>query len=127
TFYLLPTRAWELFAGSLLSIAKLPSLRSRGVHNALSLIAIVLLIGPIWLYPRSIAFPGLAALPPVLGAILTIWLGPSGPASQVLSLTPVRFIGRVSYSFYLWHFPLLAVVALIRPCNMIEQFKLLHC
>src|SRR5207245_1790503 len=47
----------------------------------------------------------------VLGAVLIIWLGPSGPASHVLSLTPVRFIGRVSYSFYLWHFPLLAVVA----------------
>jgi peptidoglycan/LPS O-acetylase OafA/YrhL len=111
TFYLLPTRAWELFAGSLLSIAKLPPLRFRSVQNALSLIAIALLIGPIWLYPRSMAFPGLAALPPVLGAVLIIWLGPSGPASRVLSLTPMRFVGRVSYSFYLWHFPFLAFVA----------------
>jgi peptidoglycan/LPS O-acetylase OafA/YrhL len=111
TFYLLPTRAWELFAGSLLAIAKLKPPRVRSAHNALSAIALALLIGPIWLYPQSIAFPGLAALPAVLGAVLIIWLGPSSPASRVLSLTPIRFVGRVSYSFYLWHFPLLAFVA----------------
>jgi peptidoglycan/LPS O-acetylase OafA/YrhL len=111
TFYLLPTRAWELFAGSLLSMVKLPPPRFRSVQNALSLIAIALLIVPMWLYSSSIVFPGLAALPAVLGAVLIIWLGPSGPASRVLTFRPVRFVGRVSYSFYLWHFPLLAFVA----------------
>jgi peptidoglycan/LPS O-acetylase OafA/YrhL len=111
TFFLLPTRAWELFAGSLLAMAKLPPPRFRGMQNTLSLIAIALLIGPIWLYPRSLVFPGLAALPPVVGAVLIIWLGPTGQASRVLALRPLRFVGRVSYSFYLWHFPLLAFVA----------------
>ena len=111
TFYLLPTRAWELFAGSLLSMVKLPPPRFRSVQNALSLIAIALLIGSIWLYSPSIVFPGLTALPPVLGTVLIIWLGSSGPASRVLTLRPLRFVGRVSYSFYLWHFPLLAFVA----------------
>ncbi len=113
TFYLLPTRAWELFAGSLLAIRK-PA-PPGGKHSAtwLPFLAAALLLGPLWLYPRGIAFPGLAALPPVLGAVLVIWLGPGGFASRALSWRPLRFVGRVSYSFYLWHFPLLALAAYI--------------
>ena len=61
------------------------------------------------LYNETTAFPGLAALPPCLGAALIIAAGESGPslAGRLLSLRPVVFVGLISYSLYLWHWPLL--------------------
>jgi peptidoglycan/LPS O-acetylase OafA/YrhL len=113
TFYLLPTRAWELFAGSLLAL-RLPARPSvASARWALSLLALALLLGPIWLYPPWIAFPGLAAVPPVVGAVLVIWLGGDGPAGRLLATQPMRFVGRISYAFYLWHFPLFALASYV--------------
>lgn len=70
----------------------------------------VLILVPVFIYNRETPFPGLAALPPCLGVALLIWT--TGLASTVvgsfLSARPVVFIGLISYSFYLWHWPLLA-------------------
>ena len=62
-----------------------------------------------FLYGPSTPFPGLAALPPCLGTALLIYAHQSGssPISKVLCLSQVVFIGKISYSLYLWHWPLL--------------------
>ena len=111
TFFLLPTRAWELLVGSLLAI--LPPVFSRApmsLRQVLSALGLILLIWPIFAYHKETVFPGAAALPPCLGAALVIW---SNGASQtligrLLSLRPVVFVGLISYSLYLWHWPLFA-------------------
>lgn len=111
TFFLLPTRAWELLAGSLLAI--LPPAFSRApvsVRQVASALGLILLVWPIFVYQKDTVFPGSAALPPCLGAALVIW---SNGASQtligrLLSLRPVVFVGLISYSLYLWHWPLFA-------------------
>jgi len=110
SFYLLPARAWELLLGSLLALGLVPALRSRlgrelATAGGLLLIATSMLL----LTPRT-PFPGLAALPPCLGAALILHAGESGDSlgARLLSLRPLVFLGLISYSLYLWHWPLLA-------------------
>jgi len=111
-FYFLPTRAWELFAGSLLAIRPQfglnPGARTKGF---LGLIGIVLILWPCITYTKETPFPGMTAIPPVLGAVLIIWSGTGGTGglvTRMLASRPMVFIGLVSYSLYLWHWPLLA-------------------
>jgi len=116
TFYLLPTRAWELLGGAL--VALVPAGRVPGSRWQRELLVGGGLLGmvlPCFLYTRETAFPGLAALPPCLGAILFIFGSSSPPTkaglpwlARFFTLRPVVFIGLISYSLYLWHWPLVA-------------------
>jgi peptidoglycan/LPS O-acetylase OafA/YrhL len=106
-FYLLHSRAWELLLGSLLALGAIPAIRSHALAGLLGLAGLGLIVGSVLLYQERMPFPGLAALPPCLGAALLIHTGrdASLPAARLLSLGPVRFIGLISYSLYLWHWP----------------------
>lgn len=111
TFYLLPTRAWELFMGALLAFFPdrwfKVSLRWKEIAAVLGMALILI---PCFAYDHETRFPGLTALPPVLGAALLIWSGTLAerlPAlGRFLAWRPVVFIGLISYSLYLWHWPL---------------------
>lgn len=110
-FYLIPSRAWELMAGSLLALA--PTLRPR---NSLALLGLALILGPVFLYGASTPFPGVAALPPVLGTVLVIAFADSRSlVGRGLSWSPMVWVGLVSYSAYLWHQPLFAFARLMSP------------
>lgn len=108
SFYLLPSRAWELMMGSGLSLlgARAPAgWRSMAVLGGLILVftsACLIHAGP--------TFPGLSAVPVCLGSALLLWAGGGGDrVSHVLLENPVAvFFGRISYSLYLWHWPLFA-------------------
>ncbi|MDD2808231.1 acyltransferase family protein [Rhodoferax sp.] len=109
SFFMLPTRAWELLAGVMLAQGMLPAPRSvRGewlrAGVGMGLIAFALVF-----YTEKTPFPGLAALPPVLGAVLIISAGLRNArgVNVWLSSKPMVFIGQISYPLYLWHFPLL--------------------
>lgn len=109
-FYLLPTRAWELGAGSLLAFAG--PITSSKLREVLSFVGLTLIIGCFLLFPEDASFPGTSALPPVLGAAFLIW-GGIGQAklpliSRLLSVKPIVGIGLISYSLYLWHWPIFA-------------------
>ena len=113
-FFLLPYRAWELAAGTLVAFAQpIQNTRLRTPTAWLGLAAILV---PFFFYPPGIRFPGLTALPPVVGAALLIWSGIQLPNSstlppvpnRLLSARPFVWIGLVSYSLYLWHWPLFA-------------------
>lgn len=109
-FYWLPTRAWELLAGSLLAVGALGKPRSRMQAEAEGVIGLILLALPVFFYSARTPFPGITALPPVLGATLILHAG-SGFSdtltARLLSLRGPRFIGLISYSLYLWHWPLI--------------------
>jgi peptidoglycan/LPS O-acetylase OafA/YrhL len=118
TFYLLPTRAWELLAGAWLaslSMAALP--RRRLWRESAAWIGLASILLPCWLYTKSTPFPGLAAVPPCAGAVLLIWANSPVPggaegltiAGRILAARPVVFIGLLSYSLYLWHWPVLVI------------------
>jgi len=107
TFYLLPSRAWELLIGALLAIkgGRLPvSLLTRETTGWLGLLLVSL---PLFLYSEDTRFPGLAALPPCLGAALIIYSSESTQSfvGRLLLFKPVVFVGLISYSLYLWHWP----------------------
>ena len=117
TFYLLPTRAWEMLCGSL--VAFLARSRRPGlvVSEALSIAGLSAILWPIFMYDETIPFPGATALPPCLGATALIWAnsGHVSAVARLLALRPVVFIGLISYSLYLWHWP---IFAFINTCLM---------
>ncbi|WP_088184465.1 acyltransferase family protein [Sphingobium sp. Z007] len=107
TFYLLPTRAWELFAGALLALGAVPVIRARWLREAIAgcgLIAVVLAVA---LYDRTTTFPGFTALAPVLGAAALIHAAPGTHIGRMLGWRPLVGVGLISYSLYLWHWPLI--------------------
>jgi peptidoglycan/LPS O-acetylase OafA/YrhL len=108
-FYLMPSRAWELMIGALLALGVLPQTSHRMLAEALGVGGLGLIGASIYLTTQSTPFPGLAALPPCLGAALLIYSGSAVKtrASQLLACEPLRFIGLISYSLYIWHWPIL--------------------
>ena len=107
TFYLAPTRAWELFAGGLCAFASLR--RPQGSSDLLSGLGLALIVAAILGFDRTLPFPGLWAVVPVLGTMLIILFAGAGTAVQmILSTRPLVGIGLISYSAYLWHQPLFA-------------------
>jgi peptidoglycan/LPS O-acetylase OafA/YrhL len=110
-FYMLPTRAWELLAGSLLAMGVLPAIAPGAPRRALSLLGLVLISAPVLIYDSETPFPGFAALAPVGGAVLLLHCAPHTPVGRMLSLPPFRGIGLVSYSLYLWHWPIIVLMS----------------
>ena len=108
-FYFAPLRAWELLIGTIISQRYLPAPRSAVGRNLMTGIGLALIVAPAILYTPDTRFPGLTALPPCLGAALLIAGGDTGSSlvGRLLSWTPIRFIGLISYSLYLWHWPVI--------------------
>ena len=109
-FYMPYTRAWELLIGTILSFRLLPPLPAY-LRNILGLLGLTLIGLSVIYLDGSTPFPGIAAALPTLGAASIICAGESGPnwVGGFLSLRPVVFIGLISYSLYLWHWPLIVL------------------
>jgi peptidoglycan/LPS O-acetylase OafA/YrhL len=110
-FYLLPDRAWELGAGVALAVferSRRPLRLSPALTNFAAFAGLVLMLAPFFLLTPRSPFPGFAALPSVVGTAILIALPTSFVNCRILALAPLVFIGRVSYSWYLWHWPLLS-------------------
>jgi peptidoglycan/LPS O-acetylase OafA/YrhL len=116
TFYMLPLRAWELLAGSLLAIASTVGASGRDrLRDAVSITGLAAILLPVFLYSSQTPFPGYTAAVPVFGATALIWAGPYSLVGRALSWRPLVFVGLISYSLYLWHWPLIAFHKLIFP------------
>jgi peptidoglycan/LPS O-acetylase OafA/YrhL len=113
------TRAWELGLGALLAIAMTGREHvSRAVGRAASATAVALLVASCVVIDGTTPFPGAIALLPVCAAALLILGGMAKEAplpNRALSLPPFRFVGRISYSVYLWHWPLVIFAADLYP------------
>ena len=108
SFYLLPTRAWELMLGAALALGAVPPLASPRLREAIGWAAVPLILIPVFAYTEQTVFPGLAAVPPCLGTAFLIAAGRDGGCrvTDALSARPVVAVGLISYSLYLWHWPL---------------------
>jgi peptidoglycan/LPS O-acetylase OafA/YrhL len=110
-FFGLPTRAWQLAIGGLVALG---TVRLRRLPPAVVSIAswggLALILLACVLLDKATLYPGTAALLPTLGAALVIGAGCAGAArgcGRMLSVLPMQAAGRVSYSWYLWHWPVL--------------------
>ena len=106
-FYLAPFRAWELGLGALLSIGFIRPPQARMLREACGAIGLVLVVGAILFGSPSAPLLLMTSLASV-GATLVIASSERGVSlvGRLLSLQPIVFIGLISYSLYLWHWPL---------------------
>ena len=112
-FYLTALRAWEFVAGGAIGFfVPMASRLSPRVQSSLAAIGMAAVIGAAVLYQPHMLYPSWAAILPVFGAAAVILAGivnPKLPAIRVLATPQMVWIGLVSYSWYLWHWPLLAL------------------
>ncbi|WP_299609899.1 acyltransferase family protein [uncultured Tateyamaria sp.] len=110
-FYLFPFRAWELLAGVCLAIVGYRRGLSWRVHAVLSWVGIALIASAIFLFEAGDHFPGLYAFVPVLGAVLIILNGQDDNlVNRILCSRAALFFGLISYSLYLWHWPMVTLL-----------------
>jgi hypothetical protein len=108
-FYLLPTRAWELLIGSFLAAIPAQRASTRWLAELLSCGGFLAILCAVFFYDRETRFPGVAAILPCVGAVLVIWANGHTLTyvGKLLAARPIVFIGLISYSLYLWHWPVL--------------------
>ncbi|AQA05207.1 acyltransferase [Mycobacterium sp. MS1601] len=123
-FFSLPTRAWQLAIGGLIALTatqwhRLPR------HTAITLgwTGLTVIALACTQLNETTLYPGIAALLPTLGTALVIGAGcalPTHGCGQLLGLSPMRTLGRLSYSWYLWHWPILILTPLLvgHPLNL---------
>jgi peptidoglycan/LPS O-acetylase OafA/YrhL len=108
-FYLSPSRFWELLIGAWLALGHLPT-PSAIAAACCRAAGLLLIAAAVFLYSGNLPFPGPAALVPTVGAALVILAGTAegeDPAYRLLASRAAVYVGRISYSLYLWHWPLL--------------------
>lgn len=104
-FYMLPTRIWELSIGGLAGLISVKKIKSFSWSRFLPLVGIFLIIGSYFLGSKSLGF---SVLVPVIGTVLIILLcSPNDSVGKILSTKVFVFIGKISYSLYLWHWILI--------------------
>lgn len=110
SYYLLPTRFFELMIGGTLALAVAHKIAiSRSYSGLTFVIGLALIVWSLFGLNKSSSFPGLNAVWPCVGTALLIWSGNSQHAfSRILTNRPIVFIGVISYSLYLWHWPIIS-------------------
>lgn len=124
-YLLLPFRFFELLSGALLAIYKDSIIKNLRHGSVISLAGVTMIVFSAVYISSEMSFPGLTVLPACLGAVMLIAAGDSqgNLISKLMSLKPFVYIGRISYSFYLWHWPVLILAEYrgidLKPLNAI--------
>ena len=106
-FFLIPTRTWELLAGSLCAFAA--PLGTARNNNTLATLGLIMILVSVFIFDAETPFPSLYALVPVGGTVLIIlYATTKSLVGRLLATRPMVAAGLISYSAYLWHQPLLS-------------------
>ncbi|MGX9145625.1 acyltransferase family protein [Mesorhizobium sp. 128a] len=118
-FYFSPLRAWEFAAGGLATMVPRKFWQDRPLLAApLAWLGLALIGGAYLSFTEDAPFPGFMALMPVAGTVLLLLAGAAGVRngpSAVLALPPLQWVGKLSYSLYLWHWPVIVFAATLVP------------
>jgi peptidoglycan/LPS O-acetylase OafA/YrhL len=127
-FYLMPFRAWELGLGALIAVGALPTPGPRAAE-VLSGLGLGMVVTAMLLIDSHTPFPGIAAGLPCVGAMLFLHATAGTPtiAARAASWRPAVFVGLISYSLYLWHWPVLVFgrIVVARPLSAGEALAAL--
>ena len=115
TFYLLPTRGWELAIGAGIAYYFLyrkqtvrTLLSHKSVNEALGLLGLLMISYAVYVFYKGTPFPSLYALVPTFGTgLIILFSSPQTMVGRLLSIKPLVAVGLISYGAYLWHWPLL--------------------
>jgi peptidoglycan/LPS O-acetylase OafA/YrhL len=124
-FFMSPPRFWEFLIGSVIALEGFPVLNNRILQHSLRGVAVVLILVPVFTYNQYQNFPGYRALLPCAGAALFIWCGtgiPNRIRHPLSFLSILRFCGQISYSLYLWHWPLFTFARFSQPSLTLDIF-----
>lgn len=112
SFYMMPTRFWELLSGSLLAILLIKRSQltwSTRLQATMPAVGLLLVIASLCLFDIETRHPGFLTLIPILGTVLIVcFSGGSDWVTKLLSNRAMVYIGLISYSLYLWHYPIFA-------------------
>jgi peptidoglycan/LPS O-acetylase OafA/YrhL len=124
-FFMSPPRAWEFVIGGIIAVDGFPVLRNAVIQQVARGVALVLLAIPIFSLRQGPGFPGINALLPCIGAAVFIWSGigvPTQARRRASPLNAVKFFGQISYSLYLWHWPLFTFARFSKSSLMLDPF-----
>lgn len=126
-FFLLPTRAWQLLCGAVIALRFVPPPTARWVKEGAAILGLAAIVASITVLSSALQYPGAYALVPTIGAALVIWSGTAQDTivARILKLPPFPFVGLISYSLYLWHWPLIVSAHLLTPSVFPEPHPIL--
>jgi peptidoglycan/LPS O-acetylase OafA/YrhL len=116
SFFLLPSRAWELSLGGLIALfetrTNFREMLSHRLRSILGVVGLAIVSSSFFIFTAATPFPGWTVLLPVWGAALLLvsGIGSSTVVGRVLSFRPVVFVGLISYPMYLWHWPIIVAM-----------------
>lgn len=128
-FFMLATRAWELGMGGLIALAPRLGTHRSAIGNMLSISGLTLVVLGIFTITTDVPYPGVWAVLPTLGTALVIYgtTTKRNFVASVLSAKPLEWVGKISYSCYLWHWPLIVYYRIYiseRPFEPLEVASL---
>lgn len=125
-FFLMPFRIYEFGFGAAIALLPLPQWRNTLLRDFVSVLGLSLIVLSFFVINETTRFPGMSALLPCLGASLLIVAGAHGAANRLLAIAPMVGLGRISYSLYLVHWPVVVYFAYIYgPPNQLLETALL--
>ncbi|MEO0329491.1 MAG: acyltransferase family protein [Pseudomonadota bacterium] len=114
-FYSVFPRLWELGVGGLLAMSGAKLSENKGVIATVRLLGLAAVTLAVFSYHENMPFPGTSALLPVCGTLLLIIPAKENFVSATLASAPMVWLGQLSYSLYLWHWPLIVLIHLYIP------------
>jgi len=123
SYFLIHCRMWELLTGAVIALGLVPASEKPWQREVAAWVGIAAVAFAVFMFSEKTLFPGYAALLPCVGTALVIWAGGQTQIARMLSIRPMIFVGLISYSLYLWHWPLIvfAKLILVQPLTPLQQ------
>jgi peptidoglycan/LPS O-acetylase OafA/YrhL len=127
SFFLLPSRMWELLAGTMLAVMEYQRGRTTPTKRFTYMpsLGLLMIVASFFLFNKDTHHPSLLTLIPVVGTMLIIWFAnPTDFSTRILSTSVFVSIGLISYGIYMWHFPIFAFSNIVLAEQLLAPIKL---